>query len=69
MIKINYLKFIVILVILLIKVNIYAQGPSSPGFDPDISPSVPVDGGLSLLVLAGVGYGIKKNREKKAIEK
>lgn len=33
-----------------------AQGP-----DPD----VPIDGGLSLLLAAGVGYGIKKIRDKR----
>jgi hypothetical protein len=30
--------------------------------DPD---SVPIDGGLSLLVVAGVGYGAKKLKEKR----
>lgn len=33
-----------------------AQGPS---FDDDVE-DVPVDGGVSLLVAAGVGYGAKK---------
>ncbi len=32
------------------------------GGDPD----VPIDGGLSLLLAAGVGYGAKKLKEKKA---
>ena len=27
------------------------------------NPDVPIDGGLSLLVAAGVGYGIKKTRD------
>ncbi|HMG81429.1 MAG TPA: hypothetical protein VK559_00205 [Ferruginibacter sp.] len=31
--------------------------------DPDSD--VPFDGGLSLLVAAGIGYGIKKNKERK----
>lgn len=31
------------------------------GDDPD----VPIDGGLSLLLAAGVGYGIKKVKESK----
>lgn len=34
----------------------FAQGP---GFDDDVD-DVPVDGGVSLLVAAGVGYGVKK---------
>ena len=28
--------------------------------DPDSPESVPIDGGLSLLIAAGVGYGVKK---------
>ena len=38
--------------------------------DGDNSPAVPIDGGLSLLVAAGVGYGAKKWKEhsrKKAV--
>jgi hypothetical protein len=37
---------------------------AQPGFDDDVN-DVPVDGGLSLLVAAGVGYGAKKLREKR----
>ncbi len=36
--------------------------------DPDGDPDAPIDGGVSLLVAAGIGYGIKKvrdNRKKK----
>lgn len=39
---------------------------AQPGFGDDVN-DVPIDGGLSLLVAAGVGYGakkIKKNRGK-----
>ena len=39
---------------------IYAQ----PSFGDDVN-DVPIDGGLSLLVAAGVGYGAKKLREKR----
>lgn len=31
--------------------------------DPDAD--VPIDGGISILVAAGIGYGIKKNKERK----
>ncbi|MFY7900799.1 MAG: PID-CTERM protein-sorting domain-containing protein [Chitinophagaceae bacterium] len=37
---------------------------AQPGFDDDVS-DVPVDGGLSLLVAAGIGYSVKKIRDKK----
>lgn len=33
--------------------------------DPGEDPDAPIDGGLSLLVTAGVGYGIKKARDAK----
>lgn len=35
--------------------------PEDPGGDPD----APIDGGVSLLVAAGVGYGIKKVRDNR----
>lgn len=34
-------------------------GPSDPGCDP-LDPACPIDGGLSLLIAAGVGLGAKK---------
>ena len=37
----------------------FAQGPPTPP-----NPDVPIDGGLSLLLAAGVGYGIKEVRNK-----
>jgi len=37
---------------------------AQPVFDDDVN-DVPVDGGLSLLVAAGVGYGAKKLKEKR----
>ena len=33
--------------------------------DPGGGPDVPIDGGLSLLLAAGVGNGVKKYRNKK----
>lgn len=37
------------------------SGPIDPGNDPD----VPIDGGLSLLLAAGAGYGVRRLRRKK----
>lgn len=37
---------------------------AQPVFDDDVN-DIPVDGGLSLLVAAGVGYGLKKMKTKK----
>jgi hypothetical protein len=36
---------------------------AQPGFGDDVE-DVPIDGGLSLLLAAGVGYGAKKVKEK-----
>lgn len=41
-----------------------AQGPGSGGPTPDPT-AVPIDGGASLLLAAGVGLGLKKLREKR----
>jgi hypothetical protein len=58
--KIFNLQFLLILVIILLPTIAHAD-PSDPGADPD----VPIDGGLSILLAAGVGYGIKELRKKK----
>ena len=35
------------------------------GFGDDVQDNAPIDGGLSLLVAAGIGYGAKKIRDKR----
>ena len=37
--------------------------------DPDDVIDVPFDGGVTLLVAAGVGYGLKKAYDKKKVKK
>lgn len=49
-----------IVLLLLPALCLWAQ--SDPGADPD---SAPIDGGLSILVAAGVGYGARKVKEKR----
>lgn len=44
--------------------SVLAQLPDDPGQDPDI----PIDGGLSLLIAAGVAYGAKKAYDKRKKE-
>ena len=53
---------------------IVSAQPSGPGPDPDPGPdpggtSVPFDGGISLLVVAGVGYAYKKAYDKRKDDK
>ena len=47
-----------ILLIILIPMIVNAQPP-----EPEGDPDVPIDGGVSLLVAAGIGYGAKKLRD------
>ena len=50
---------LMMVIILCLPMLVHAQ--PDPGGDPD----VPIDGGLSLLVAAGVGYAAKKGYDKK----
>jgi hypothetical protein len=45
------------LLMMIIFTNAYTQGPPPP---EDEDPDAPLDGGITLLVAAGIGYGIKK---------
>lgn len=49
--------------------NSYGQGPGFGDDVDDTTTNAPLDGGLSLLIAAGVGYGAKRvhehNRKKK----
>ncbi len=58
--RINLLSFLLVLVVMMLPALAMAQ----PGFGDDVS-DVPLDGGLSLLVAAGVGYGAKKMHQKR----
>lgn len=63
--KKDYIKkvstFLAIIIILIVPVLTYAQPiDPTPG-----NPDAPVDGGLSLLIAGGIGYGVKKVREQR----
>lgn len=53
---------------LLVSLSILPQLASALG-NPDDDPDLPIDGGVSLLVAAGVGYGIKKYRDEQKKKK
>lgn len=62
----NITKIAFLLALLLtVTISAFAQGP---GFDDDVD-DVPVDGGVSLLVAAGVGYGAKKWKDSRKNKK
>lgn len=52
--------FCIILILIIVPSLLHAQ----PGFGDDVD-DVPIDGGLSLLVAAGIGYGARKLKAKK----
>jgi hypothetical protein len=60
--KITTIQLLIALLIICLPAMLHAQ----PGFTDDVN-DVPVDGGLSLLIAAGVGYGAKKIREKRKL--
>jgi hypothetical protein len=65
--KITIIQILTLLAIMLVPMLLLAQPASSPygsGISSD-SDAAPIDGGLSLLVAAGVGYGAKKMKEKR----
>lgn len=69
----NYLKkrklFLLLGILLMTLVELQAQPTGDPTGDPDATPveEVPIDGGLSLLLGAGIAFGAKRayaNRKK-----
>ena len=56
------LSIIVIFIVILLPILASAQQIDPTPGEPE---GVPIDGGLSLLVAAGVGYGAKKLKERK----
>ncbi len=56
----NLVVFLVVLLTVGAPLVSLAQGgPGDPGCDP-LDPACPIDGGLSLLIAAGIGIGAKK---------
>ena len=63
-----YIKRTLLTVILVFSMALVSNAQDGFG-DPPVNDDAPIDGGLSLLVAAGVGYGVKKvhARKKKTI--
>ncbi len=64
----NYRKHIlavgmVVIISIVNPLSMSAQ-PTDPGCDP-LDPACPIDGGLSLLIAAGIGLGAKKAYDQK----
>jgi hypothetical protein len=63
------LKKKLVLLLLVISIGATSQAQTAPVFDDNVDdnsgggtqlPAIPLDGGLSLLVVAGVAYGAKR---------
>jgi hypothetical protein len=57
--RIFKIQILILLMVLFLPAFLHAQ----PDLDDD--PDVPIDGGLSVLLAAGVGYGIRELRKKR----
>ena len=60
--KAGFIITVMIMAIFCFAMPLLAQ-PGGPGGDPDVA--VPIDGGVSLLVAAGIAYGAKKAYDKR----
>ena len=60
--KISTIYIAVLLLVIFLPCLLHAQAPGIGNDDVD---DTPIDGGLSLLVAAGVGYGAKKLRKRR----
>lgn len=59
------LNFILVVSIIFIAEKVWSMAPPPPPPPAAGGPNVPIDGGIGLLIAAGVGYGAKKYYDKK----
>ena len=63
LIKQFFLIYLLIVAAILLPLVGHAQGPTDPCVDPALP--CPIDGGLSLLIAAGIGIAAKKAHDHK----
>lgn len=54
----NNLKSIILSTIVLVTISVLAMA-QGPGFDDDVE-DTPIDGGVTMIAAAAIGYGVKK---------
>jgi len=62
----TYITLLIVTGMLMFSSDAYAQGGPPSGGPPD-PPDTPIDGGIGILLALGVGYGIKKIKDKKQL--
>jgi hypothetical protein len=66
----KYITFVLLITLVLFSSDILAQGGSggppcgSPPCGPPPPPDTPIDGGIGILLALGIGYAVKKIRDK-----
>jgi len=60
---------IVMLVVMFSLIPLLLLAQPCPGGGPEEYPNCPIDGGISLLLAAGVGYGVKRYRDARKKDK
>ena len=65
----NYFGIILVICMICFPALLMAQPTDPPDGDQVYDVAVPFDGGVSLLVAAGIGYGVKKARDKRKANK
>lgn len=65
----QFIKVVIFLCVIIVftRHSLHAQITDPSTIDPDSN--APIDGGLSLLIAAGAGYGVKKIREMRNKDK
>ena len=54
-----------IIVVMLCFIPLCSIAQTNPLDPPDGDPDLPIDGGVTVLIAAGIGYGIKKIRDER----
>lgn len=63
----KYFLALGLIMIILICIPVLVHAQTDPNCDP-LDPGCPIDGGVGILLAAGIGYGIKKAKNLRKIE-
>ncbi len=55
----------ILLAVTVVLISTLIANAQGPGFDDDVVDEIPLDGGVSALIVAGAAYGAKKLKDAK----